>query len=196
MGQPIYITDPAVAVAYHADIGTWITVADEAETQWLLDNHHGYHLDVQRGLPAAGFVDPRAPLPFVPYSPTPPGPEPARMTATIADAGAGVFTVTFGGLLDTLDASGHFTVVDAAAATLADVTYPQSAGTTFTGAAGLLKTALTPHAPPLALVQTGAVLEIRGVDPVIVNAVTGALTLTGPARRKRLGIRAEARRAA
>lgn len=78
MTKAIYFTDPVVAAAYHVAQGEWASVEDDAEAAWLVDNHHGYSLDAQRALPAAGFVHPEAPLPFVPYGTEPaPSPPPA-----------------------------------------------------------------------------------------------------------------------
>jgi hypothetical protein len=84
MAKSIYIADPAVAAAYHVAQGEWASVPDD-EADWLVVNRHAYTLDRPAGLPAAGFVNPLAPLPFVPYSggeigpgPSPPDPPAGR----------------------------------------------------------------------------------------------------------------------
>jgi len=77
MGQSIYITDPAVAAAYTVHPGEWVWVDDEAEALWLLANRHGYSLAATQPVPAAYFVHPDAPLPFVPYAGPGPGPSPS-----------------------------------------------------------------------------------------------------------------------
>jgi hypothetical protein len=77
MTTAIYITDPAVATHYHVSPGEWATVDDDAEAQWLFDNFHAYHADVAQTLPAAYFVHPDAPNPFVPYAGPAPAPSPS-----------------------------------------------------------------------------------------------------------------------
>jgi hypothetical protein len=79
MAQPIYFTDPAVAAAYHVHPGEFATVADDAEAAWLVENFHGYDLAATgTPPPAAYYVHPQAPNPFVPYAiaTAPPPPEP------------------------------------------------------------------------------------------------------------------------
>ena len=76
----LYFTDPTVAVHYQTHPGEWAVVADEAEAQWLLEQHHAYSPAVQSSLPGAYFIHPDAP-PFVPYEPVggnelPPAPPP------------------------------------------------------------------------------------------------------------------------
>ena len=92
MGKPIYIADPAVAAHYNVHPGEWAWVADDNEAAWLLANHHGYSVDYPRAVPAAYYVDPAAPLPFVPFNPVPgpnpaptppPGPAPAPFTVSL-----------------------------------------------------------------------------------------------------------------
>jgi len=178
MAQAIYLTDPAVAAAYHVYQGEWASVTDEAEAAWLIANHHGYPIDAQRAMPAPGFVHPDAPLPFVPYAgPAPPVDRPSTVTVTITPGAPGVFDVTFGGVADTAEATGHFTIQDDTSATLADVTYTQPAATTLSGSAAALNTALAPHAPPLVLTKVGAVLTITGTNPPTVASVVGTLTV-------------------
>jgi len=84
MAQPIFITDPAVAAAYYVHPGEFASIADPVEAAWLVDNHHGYDLAATgTPPPAAYFVHPDAPDPFVPYAiatappPEPPPPAPA-----------------------------------------------------------------------------------------------------------------------
>jgi hypothetical protein len=69
MGKPIYITDPVVAAAYHVSPGQFAYVALDAEAAWLVAQHHGYPLNYATTLPAAYYVHPLAPLPFVPFVP-------------------------------------------------------------------------------------------------------------------------------
>jgi hypothetical protein len=101
MGQPIFITDPVVAAAYHVHPGQFAYVALNAEAAWLIANHHGYGLNYATTLPAAYFVHPGAPLPFVPFVPAPggelppappppppPPPPPAPAPATTIAVGA------------------------------------------------------------------------------------------------------------
>lgn len=78
MGKPIYITDPAVAAAYHVAPGEWAFVEDDAEADWLVDTKQGSDGHYGAALPAAGFVHPDAPQPFAAYVPPevePPDPE-------------------------------------------------------------------------------------------------------------------------
>ena len=87
MSQPIYITDPVVAAAYHVHPGEWAAIADKLEAAWLLANHHGYSLANPHPVPAPYYVHPDAPLPFVPYTEPGPGPGPApapRAAAPVA----------------------------------------------------------------------------------------------------------------
>lgn len=77
MGQAIYIADPAVAAAYNVHPGEFAYVADQAEAAWLLSKRHGFSIEQRQALPAAFFVHPDAPLPFVAYTaPAPPAPTP------------------------------------------------------------------------------------------------------------------------
>lgn len=82
MGKPMFFTDPVVAAAYHVHPAEFAYVADDAEVAWLTATHHAYPLDpYPTTLPAAYYVHPDAPMPFVPYvagAPAPaPGPAPA-----------------------------------------------------------------------------------------------------------------------
>jgi hypothetical protein len=77
MGQPIYLTDPVVAAHYHVHPAEFATVADAVEAAWLLEQHHGYSLAHNGALPAAYYVHPDAPLPFVPYPGAAPPPSPS-----------------------------------------------------------------------------------------------------------------------
>jgi hypothetical protein len=103
MGKPIFITDPVVAAAYHVHPGQFAYVALDAEAAWLVANHHGYPLNYATTLPAAYYVHPLAPLPFVPFvpepggelppappppPPAPPPPPPAPAPATTIAVGA------------------------------------------------------------------------------------------------------------
>lgn len=183
MSKAIYITDPVVAAQYHVAQGEWTSVADDAEADWLVDNHHGYSLAAQRALPAAGFVHPEAPLPFEPYSPilSPSEGRPSTITIAITNPQPNQFDVQFGGSPDSAQATGRFTVKDDAGATLADVTYTQPASATRQDSCAALHAALTPYAPPLVLVKNGALLDVRGANPPVVGGVTGSLTVPAPA---------------
>jgi len=84
--KAVYIADPAVAASYHVDQGSWITVEDD-EADWLVTNHHAWGLDHTTAVPAAGYVDPAAPNPFVPYGTTPPAaPAPRAAPRTLKRA--------------------------------------------------------------------------------------------------------------
>jgi hypothetical protein len=76
MSQSIYLADPAVAAAYYVAPGEWALVDDD-QAGWLVANRHGYTLARPGALPAAGFVNPLAPLPFIPYPGAIPGPSAA-----------------------------------------------------------------------------------------------------------------------
>jgi len=189
MGQSIYLADPVVAAAYQVAPGEWAWIVDDAEADWLIVNRHGYTLARPVAVPAPYFVNPLAPLPFVPYAGSGAGPPASAMKVTITNPQAGVFVVAFGGSVDTVDATAHFVVKSDVDAPLADVTYTQPAGTTRQDAAGLLQTALTPYST-LALTKNGALLDIRGATDVTVGAVEGGLTIPpvqstrAPARRR------------
>lgn len=180
MAKATYLTDPVVAAAYHVAPGEFASVNDD-EADWLVANHHGYPIDGTRAMPAAGFVHPDAPLPFVPYAggeAPPEGSQPAGMTFAITNPAAGSFDVVFNASVrDSVDATGHFVVADDAGATLADVTYTQPPGTTATGAAGKLHEALLPYSPPLVLGQITNGLNVEGGNPPVVGAVAGELTV-------------------
>ena len=185
MGQPIYITDPVVATAYFVSVGTFAWVGDDAEAAWLIETHQGYPHDGQRAMPAAGFVHPDAPQPFVPYGTAPPpegGTVPASITVAIATPSEGVFTATFAGTPDTAIATAHFVVRDNTDAVLSDVTYEHPIGATPADAAELLHAALVVNAA-LTLALAGDVLDIRGTDPVVVFAVTGEISVPAAARQ-------------
>lgn len=192
MGVSVYITDPAVAEFYGVHPAEWELIDDDDEAAWLLAQHHAYDLTHDQALPAAYFVHPDAPLPFVPYAGAPivAPPEggdtqPSGTTIHVKKHPTDdSFGVTFAGTVDAVDATGHFIVFDSLGATLADVTYAQPAGTNPTEAAALLDAALAPVAA-LAVTLAGAVVGIRGVDPVIVGAVEGDLTIpAAPAGRR------------
>lgn len=177
MGQSIYFSDPVVAAAYHAHPGEWAYVAENAEALWLLANKHGYSLKHPTAVPAPPYVHPDAPLPFVPFPDlNPPGTQPALMTVTV-DAFGDTFTVTFGGQVDTVDATGRFVVLDTEGVIVASGTYAQPAGTTFDAAAGLLEAALAPFAAAVAVVKTGPALELTGVGLTMLGAVAVRLTI-------------------
>ena len=77
MSRTIFFTDPVVAEAYHVHPAEFTVVADDAEAAWLVENHHAYDLAASGMPPAAYFVHPDAPNPFVPYEvATAPAPEP------------------------------------------------------------------------------------------------------------------------
>jgi hypothetical protein len=179
MGQPIYITDPAVAAAYFVAPGEFAYVADDAEATWLLETHQGYPHEANRALPAPGFVHPQAPQPFVPYGSAPPpggGTVPAKMIVNVANPTAGVFLVNFTGTTDQVVATAHFVVRDNADQVLADLTYEHPLNTTPQDAADMLYAALLPTAA-LTLDLVAAVVDIRGTDPVVVGDVEGEISV-------------------
>lgn len=177
MGMTLFITDPVVAAAYRIHPAEFVSVPDDAEALYLLRNSHAYTLEHRGALPPAYYVDPTAPLPFVPFPDlSPPSTQPALMTIAV-DAVGGTFTLTFGGQVDTEAATGRFVIVDTEGLILASGTYPQPAGTTFDAAAGLLEAALVPFAATIAVVKTGATLELSGVGATIIGAVSARLTI-------------------
>jgi hypothetical protein len=172
MGKPIFITDPVVAAAYHVSPGQFADVALNAEADWLVANHHGYPLNYSTTLPAAYYVHPDAPLPFVPFPDLdPPNTQPALMTAVSTRDAANVFSVTFSGGPDAAPATGYFAVVDTAAAVIAYGTWSQPAGTTPDQAATLLQTALAAFGAVVATQKFGSRLELRGTGEKIILSV-------------------------
>lgn len=106
----------------------------------------------------------------------PPGNPQAQMTVAVRVTQPNVFEVSFGGGTDTVEAEGKFIVRDNGDETLADVSYPQPAGTTRQEAAGLLDAALQPTAS-IDATKNGALLTIRGAGTTVVGYVAGSLTL-------------------
>lgn len=177
MGKPIFITDPAVAAAYHVHPAQFVFVESDVEAEWLVANHHGYPLNNPTPLPAAYYVHADAPDPFVPFPDLdPPNTQPAKMTVTISAFG-GTFQVTFGGEIEPVAATGRFVVLDTEGVILASGTYAQPGGTTFDAAAGLLQAALVPFAADVAVVKTGPMLELTGVGLNTLGAVAARLTV-------------------
>lgn len=173
MGMTLYITDPVVAAAYFIHPAEFVWVADDAEALWLLARNHAYTLAHPGALPAAYYVHPDAPLPFVPPPDlTPPNTQPATITATPKWVSPGVFDVIFGGVVDTVPATGAFLVIGENSETLANGTWAQPAGTTPDQAAALLKTALVPFAAVIATTQFGNRLELRGAGGKVIRAVS------------------------
>ncbi|HXD06916.1 MAG TPA: hypothetical protein VN680_12755 [Burkholderiaceae bacterium] len=172
MGQPLYFTDPVVANAYHVHPAEFAYIDLDVEAQWLIDNHHAYPLNHPTTLPAAYYVHPDAPNPFVPFPDlSPPDTKPALMTAASTRDAANVFSVTFSGGPDAAPATGYFVVVDTGATVLAYGTWPQPAGTTPDQAATLLQTALGAFGAVIATQKFGPRLELRGTGGKIILSV-------------------------
>lgn len=186
MGQPIYLADPAVAAAYHVAPGTWVWVGDSNECAYLLDNHHGYGLANFNAVPAPYQVHPDAPA-FAPYPGMAAGKQPALITVDVAEDPPRVFTVSFGGVVDTVNAEAHFIVRHQNGSPLVELTYAQPAGTSRANCAGLLQTNLQPHTAIIATTKNGSLLELRGVNGTVLGGVIGQTTIpaaAGTARRR------------
>lgn len=179
MAKAIYLTDPVVAAVYHVAPGQFAPSVADDEAAWLVANHHGYPIDGRRAMPAAGFVHPSAPLPFVSY----PGgsTQPANMTTDVREIQPGVFTVGFGSTVDTDEATVHCEVTGTDQASLANLTYAQPALTTDEQAAEALAGALA-SIPALGVNSGGPTVGIQGVPPAVVGAVVCQLTIPGTAR--------------
>jgi hypothetical protein len=172
MGMTLYITDPAVAAAYHAHPAEFVWVAEDAEALWLLSRHHAYTLAHNGALPPAYYVHPDAPAWVPPPDLTPPGTQPAKITVTAKWIAPGVFDVIFGGSVDAVAATGSFLIVDETSATLASGTWAQPANTTPDAAAGLFQTALGAFGAVIATQKFGPRLELRGTGGKVIRAVS------------------------
>ena len=56
----VFITNPAVSEHYNVPPGERALVTDEAEASFLVNNFHAYSMDGP-AIPAAGYVNPKAP---------------------------------------------------------------------------------------------------------------------------------------
>jgi len=63
---PLFVTDPAVAAHYQIPVGTFLTVADDAEAAYLIERRHAFAVQGAVMAPAIGNAHPDAP-PFVPF---------------------------------------------------------------------------------------------------------------------------------
>jgi hypothetical protein len=176
--KTVYIADPEVAAAYHVAQGEWATIDDDAEADWLVANKHAATLAFPAGLPAAGFVHPDAPLPFVPYYNPGGSTQPAKMTTEVAEIDSGVFTIGFGGEVDTVEATVSCQIrgTDLDQTLLADVRYAQPAGTSTDEAAAALAGALA-GSPAVGVNSTGSIVGVQGVPPAVVGTVVCQLTI-------------------
>jgi hypothetical protein len=176
MGKTLFITDPAVAAAYHVHPAEFVWIPGEGEAAWLVANHHAYPMNHPTPLPAAYYVHPGAPSPFVPFPDIdPPNTQPALMTAVSTRDADNVFSVHFSGGPDTVAATGRFAVVDTAAMVIAYGSWAQPAGTTPDGAAGLMQAALGAFGAVVAVQKFGDRLELRGTGGKIILSVDVAL---------------------
>ena len=117
-------------------------------------------------------MHPDAPAFVPPPDLTPPGTQPAMITATSKWVAPNVFDVIFGGAVDTAVATGSFLVIDETNAGIANGTWPQPAGTTPDAAAGLLQTALGAFGAVIATQKFGNRLELRGTGGKVIRAVS------------------------